>query len=176
MKRFTYLIVLFTIAGGLLYGLSDTASHDVTLQVNEIALIDLNSTASITLTTNPPAAGGEDPVGDSDSSKLLQYTSLVATGTTRSISVQWGALDTAPAGTSLLLEAVSVPLNCGSAAGQITISSVAQNLITNIESCATGIGANGASLTYTFSVDDVNSLVVGDTQTVTVTFTLTDSS
>ena len=69
-------------------GLSDSTSHDVILQVNEIALIDLNNAGSITLTTNAPALGGEDPAGDTDASKLLQYTSLVAAGLTRNITVE----------------------------------------------------------------------------------------
>ena len=161
---------------GQLFALSDTTSHDVTMQVNEIALIDLNNTTAVTLTTNPPANGGEDPVGDTDSSKLLQYTSLVASGVARNITAEWGATDAAPAGTSLKLEATSVPGGCGTGAAQVTLSNVAQNIVTGIGSCATGTGANGAVLTYTFSIDTVTALVVGDNKTVTVTFTLTDAS
>ena len=157
-------------------GLSDSTSHDVILQVNEIALIDLNNAGSITLTTNAPALGGEDPAGDTDASKLLQYTSLVAAGLTRNITVEWGAADSAPAGTSLDVEATSVPVNCGTGGVLRTISNVAQTIITNIGSCATGTGANGSELTYTFNVDTVSSLVVGSSSTVTVTFTLTDAS
>ena len=88
----------------------------------------------------------------------------------------WGATDSAPAGTSLLLEATSVPASSGTAAGQITVDATAKNLITGIGSTATGTGANGAALTYTFSVDDPSALVVGDNKTVTLTFTLTDAS
>lgn len=157
-------------------GLNDNAQHDVVLQVNEIALIDLNSTSSITLSTNAPGAGGELPTGDSDSSKLLQYTSLVAPGLTRNITVQWGATDNAPSGTSLDVEATNVPGACGTGAGLITLSNVAQILISSIGSCATGTGANGSELTYTFNIDDVSSLVVGSSSTVNITFTLTDAS
>ena len=156
--------------------LSHTATHDVTLQVNEIVLIDLNDATAITLTTNTPAAGGDTPLGDSDATKLLQYTSLVASGLTRSISVQWDVADAAPTGTSLKVEATSVPASCGTAAGLVTISSTAQDIITGIGSCATGTGASGAALTYTFSIDTVSSLVVGDNKTVTLTYTLTDGS
>ena len=158
------------------FAANDTATHDVTMQVLEVALIDLNDTGTITLTTTPPGAGGADVTGDSDTSKLLQYTSLVATGVTRNITVQWGGTDAAPAGTSLLVEATSVPAGCGVAAPQVTLSSVAQNLVTTIGSCATGTGASGAQVTFTFSVDDIPSLVVGDNKTVTVTYTLTDAA
>ena len=146
------------------------------MQVNEVVLIDLNNTSTITLTTNPPVNGGEDVLGDSDSSKLLQYTSLVGAAQTRNITVQWGGADVAPAGTSLDVIAASVPAGCGTAAPLVTIDATAQPLITGITSCATGTGANGAALTYTFNVDTIGSLVVGESQTVTITYTLTDAS
>jgi len=176
MKRLAISCLVFVFFGGFLFAANDSASHDVTMQVNEIVLIDLNNTSTITLTTNAPANGGENPTGDSDSSKLLQYTSLVAVGTTRNISAQWGAADQAPAGTSLGLEATNVPGACGTATAQITLGSIAQNIITGIGSCATGVGANGSELTYTFNIDNVSNLVVGESQTVTITFTLTDAS
>jgi hypothetical protein len=176
MKKVLFVCLSLLLASAFAFGLNDTAIHSVILQVNEIALIDLNNTAAITLTTNPPGAGGLDPIGDTDSSKLLQYTSLVASGVTRNITVNWDATDSAPAGTSLSLEAVSVPANCGTAAGALVITDIAQNLITTVGSCATGVGANGAALTYTFDITDVTQLVVGDTRTVTVTFTLADAS
>jgi hypothetical protein len=117
-----------------------------------------------------------DPTGSSDTSKILQYTSLVAAGTTRNVTAAWGGADSAPAGTALLLEATSVPGGCGTAAGQITVSDIAQNIITGIGSCATGTGASGAQLQYDLDITAVGSLVVGDSSTVTITFTLTDAS
>jgi hypothetical protein len=174
MKRLIVLTIVFMFIAGIVFA-ADTAAHDVILNVNEVCLIDLNSTATITLNTIAPATGGMDPTGDTDASKLLQYTSLVPSGLTRVITANWDATDAAPAGTSLRLQATSVPAGCGTAGAQITLSNVAQNIITAIGSCATGVGANGAALLYTFSVDNVNNLVVGDTSTVTVTFTLSDA-
>lgn len=176
MNRLVILALVFIFLSGFVFAANDSAAHDVTMQVNEVVLIDLNNTGTITLTTNAPVNGGEDPAGDSDNSKLLQYTSLVASGTTRNITAQWGATDQAPAGTSLSLQATSVPAGCGTAAAQITINDTAQNIITGIGSCATGTGSNGAELTYTFNIDTVGSLVVGDSETVTITLTLTDAS
>ena len=170
---FGFLFFCIAVTG---FSATDTATHDVTMQVLEIVLIDLNNTSSITLTTNAPALGGETPLGDTDTTKLLQYTSLVASGTTRNITVNWGGTDAAPAGTSLKVEATSIPAGCGTAAAQVTISDVATNLVTAIGSCATGTGANGTQLTYTFSLDNINSLEVGDNTTVTLTYTLTDGA
>lgn len=153
---------------------SDTASHDITLQVIEVVLIDMNSTALITLSTTAPTNGGEDPIGDSDNSKLLQYTSLVASGVSRNITASMTG--TPPAGTSLSAQATSVPAGCGTAGAQITLSSTAANIITGISSCATGINTNGAEITYTYNIDDISSLIVGASATVTVNYTLTDAS
>jgi hypothetical protein len=173
--RVLVLTIMVLMIGSVgVFALSDTASHVVTMQVNEIALIDLNDTGAITLTTTAPAAGGDAVTGDSDATKLLQYTSLVATGLTRTITVQADLAIPAPAGTSLKLAAV-VPGGCGTAAAQVTITNAAQSLITAIGSCATGTGASGAALTYTFSVDTVSSLVVGATTSPTITFTLADA-
>jgi hypothetical protein len=162
------------------FAASDTATHDVTMNVNEVVLIDLNDTGTLTLNTVAPANGGEDVTGETDNtSKLLQYTSLVAAGTTRNIQVSWsGALDGAcPAGTHLEAEANSAPAGCGSVVGGgVTVSGVDQNIITNIGSCATGTGANGAVMEYRLVVDTVSSLVVGDTTSVRLVFTLTDAS
>jgi hypothetical protein len=173
MKRFFTLLVvclLSVICVGVMYAATDTATHDVTMNVNEIVLIDLNSTATLTLSTVAPGSGGQDPTGQTDStSKLLQYTSLVASGTTRNIQASWsGALDAqCPAGTHLELEAITVPGGCGSAvSGGVTLSGTDQNIITAIGSCATGTGANGAQLEYRFVIDTVSSLVVGDSKSV----------
>ncbi len=176
MKRLTTLFLMVVFFGGFMYAANDSTSHDVTMNVIEVVLIDLNDTSTIVLNTIAPAHGGENPTGDTDSSKLLQYTSLVPSTTTRNITAEWDTGDQAPAGTSLLLVAISVPAGCGTAGAQITVDDTAQNIITNIGSCATGTGTNGAELTYTFSIDDVSQLVVGDSETVTITLTLTDAS
>jgi hypothetical protein len=175
MKRLTTLILMVVFFGGLIYADNDFTSHDVTMNVISVVLIDLNDTSTITLNTIAPANGGEDPTGETDNSKLLQYTSLVSAGTHRQITANWDVGDTAPAGTSLLLQATSVPAGCGTAGAQITVDDTARVIIDNIGSCATGTGANGAELTYTFSIDDVSQLVVGDSETVTITLTLTDA-
>ena len=177
---FTFLVVcLLSVLCVNMYAASDTATHDVEMQVSEVVLIDINNTATLTLSVSAPTNGGEDPTGQTDStSKLLQFTSLVASGT-RNIQVSWsGALDGAcPTGTHLEAEAISVPGSCGSAvAGGVTVDATDRNIITGIGSCATGTGANGAQMEYRFVVDTVSSLVVGQTRSVRLVFTLTDAS
>lgn len=167
---------LLTLTAGAVFALSSTASHSVQLNVPEIAMMSLNSTATITLAVQPPATGGLPPGGQTDTSKVLWYTAVNASGTHRNISVQWGGADAAPAGTSLHVQATAVTGGCGTAGAAVQISGTAANIVTAIPSCVTGQAANGAQLTYTFQVDNAANLVVGDNHLVTVTFTLTDAS
>ena len=56
------------------------------------------------------------------------------------------------------------------------MSATAQNVVTGIGSCATGItGTSGAQLTYVLSINSLTSLVAADNHTVTITITLTDN-
>ena len=175
-RRIILSIAVLCLAAGGVFALSSTASHSVQLNVPEIAMLSLNSTGTITLAVQPPVQGGLPPTGQTDATKVLWYTAVNSAGLNRSISVQWGGADAAPAGTSLHVQATAVTAGCGTAAAAVQIGSVAQNIVTAIPSCVTGQAANGAQLTYTFQVDTAASLVVGDNHLVTVTFTLTDAS
>lgn len=158
---------------GALYAANEDG-HDVTLEVSAIAEIAV--TADVSLTVSAPATPGAIPQNDSDNSAYLQYTSTVPTGQTRSISAAWGGTDAAPAGTRLRLQA-SPPGGMGTGAAAITVSGSAQNVITAISSCYTGTGGtDGAQLTYTLEVTDATALVANASETVTVTFTMTDAS
>ncbi len=174
-RRVLLVLAVLTLTASGVFAASSTASHSVQLNVPEIAMMSLNSTATVTLAVQPPAQGGLPPVGQSDTSKVLWYTAVNATGTHRNISVQWGGADAAPAGTSLHVQATSVTAGCGTAGAAVQIGAVAANIVTAIPSCVTGQAGNGAALTYTFQVDTPASLVVGDNHLVTVTFTLTDA-
>jgi hypothetical protein len=173
-KAFVAIILFFICSSLLLYAPEDDIS--VIITVDEICSIGFNSTATITLALIPPVSGGEPMGRDTDTSKLLQYSSLTSSGTFRTITVNWDSADTAPTGTSLTLEATSVPAGCGSKTSEITLSSTAQNLITGIGGCHTGTGANGVTLTYRFNVLNLSQIQAGNNETVSVTFTLTDAS
>ena len=173
------ILVFVLLAGLTLVGLAaqvSTVSHPVTLTVNAIALVGLSDSAGFTLRVVDPAAAGDDPVGETNNLVYLRYTTVNTTGTSRTITVEWGAAEAAPAGTSLKVTAGPAG-GQGSATAQRTISNSAQTLITAIPSCATGTGAgSGAQLSYVFSVDTPASLVAGESQTVNVKYTLTEDS
>jgi len=94
------------------------------------------------------------------------------------LTARWGLSDTAPAGCVLKLRAEpSGRSNEGKSSGEIILSQDNQTLLTGIRSCATGIGTgDGARLFYTLTVIDASLLLPGDTQTATITLTLTDVS
>jgi len=154
------------------WGLTDTASHDIIMNVNEVAMLKVNDSSMITLT--------EVPVLVSNTTKMLQYTSVVAVGATRKITAGW-ASGSSPKGTKLNVTATS-PIGgnkrgIGTSYDFINLSAGAGNVVTGIGSCATGFGGgSGASLTYTLSVEDPELLEAGESKTVTVTYTMTDAS
>lgn len=156
---------------------SDTDTHPVTIIIGSIAAVAVTG-GNITLTIIAPGVGGQAPSNPSDSSCYLQYTSLVSSGQSRTLTAGWGGLDAAPSGCSLKIQATpSGGGGEGSGAGQKTVSSTAQIVISGISTCATGTGVtDGANLTYTLSIDTYTSLVGGESKLATLTFTLTDAS
>jgi hypothetical protein len=173
MKTIIGIVLLAVMTGTVGFAL-DNASHPVTMRVNEVCRIGLDSSSGISLEVGGQAAGGLPPVGAVDSSKALRYTSVVPAGASRRITANWGPADKPPSGTSLILNVIDMPAGSGLPAGQITLSGDPQNIITGIRSCSTGNDA--VRLQYTFRVEDVNGLVQGDSTTVNISFTLTDAS
>ena len=161
---------------GFVFGVS-TANQTVTMQVNAICLVAVTGNPS-TLSVSAPAAGGQTPVSGSSTATYAQYTSTVASGTNRKITAAWGGSDAAPAGCALKLTATpSGGTNQGTSAGQITMSSTAQDAVTTIGSCVTGTGgSNGAQLSYSLEVSDATALVAGESKSATITLTLTDAA
>ncbi len=176
MKKLIAILVISLCAIGLTgMGLAQTTTnHDVVISVGDVNIIALNNTSDVTLTVSAPGTPGDDPVGSSDATKKLQYTSIVASGLSRIITVDADA--NPPAGTGLTIEA-AVPAGMGTTGGSKTLSLAAgtQNIITGVGSCATGTGANGATLTYTLSVSDKTALLNAST-TITATFTILDDA
>ena len=174
-------INVFLVAGLFMLGLAgaggaqSSATHDVTININDIAEISVNGSA-VTLTITAPASGGSDPQGDSNSDAQLQYTSVVSS-TTRSISAKISS-GTVPSGVALSVQATGTPgTNEGTYGAAVTLSSIDQNIITAVGSCATGTsGSDGATLSYTLSVTNPTQLDYGSDTTVTITYTLTDDA
>lgn len=158
----------------LLAGEIRSATTAVSATVASFCLMAVTSNA-VTLTIANPASPGGIPANPVNSGTYAQYSSTVAAGVTRRVTAAWATGNAAPTGCSLLLLA-TVPSGKGTSAGTITLSTTAQNLVTGIGGCATGITAtSGAQLTYTLSIGTVTSLVANESKSATITLTLTDS-
>lgn len=155
-----------------------TKTQTLSLNVQDICVLHVTGNPS-SLTVGAPTTGGDNPTSPYDESTYARYTSVVGSGLTRALTAEWGGSDAAPAGCSLKLvvsEITSAHGTAGTATSEITVSSSAANIVTGISSCATGSGSGGAKLKYTLSVDNPANLVAGDSESVTITLTLTDAS
>ncbi len=179
MKRSLKVLGIVVLVAGLFSGVqaqTSQASHDITIGINEIAELGLENTEPITLTVTAPATPGDDPQGDSNTDKVLDYTSTVSSGASRNITAAISS-GTVPSGLRLAVQATAPGGTTeGSSADEIDLGDTALSLITGIGSCATNSGGGGTGLTYNLYVDDPTQLDYSVNPTVTVQYTLTDDS
>lgn len=164
---FIFLQTILTIA-------STTDNHLIQIQLDQIAVIDLGGGA-VNLAVSSPTVAGDTPLEGLNQTTYLKYTSSLPSGQTRNITAAWGTGNLAPVGTTLKLEAVSIPSGCGNSVGVITVSNTAQNIITGLGACYTGT-TTGATLKYTLSIDDAFSLIASENKNADITFVITDAS
>ncbi len=153
----------------------DTDTQALTITINEIKVLEIIGSA-ITLTITAPTVAGDLPQGDSDSSSLAQYTSVVAPASTHKITAQ---LDVAePDGMTLTLT-TSPPASCGTAVTDANLTNLsAVDVITAIAGCKTGSGgSDGATMAYSLNVTDpgggAQALALdADSTAMVVTFTI----
>jgi hypothetical protein len=150
---------------------------NVSIIINEVAVVKISG-GNITLTIQAPGTVGEPPQNAVDSTCYLQYTSSLQTGQSRQVAASCQSLDSAPGGCSLSLQAFpAAGSGEGTSAGQITVSSTAQIIISGITRCATGTGGtDGALLTYTLEVVAATDLVAGEVRSSTIVLTVLDAS
>ena len=178
------LTVLFLTSAATIFAQdTNTDSHDISISIPELALLDLEGGPSVSLSPALPTEAGDafDFSGATDNSTWANYSSIVASGTARRVTaaITAGAV---PAGLALKVTAGSYSGSgkgaLGASAGQITLSSTAQDVVTGIGSSYTGNGvSNGHNLAYALeltSADDYDQLVQTNA-TVTITYTLTDA-
>ena len=165
---------------------TNTASHNVGITVNDLALINIKKTGSggVDITLNPAApteAGSAISFTNAKNDDLwLNYSSIVASSdATRTITAK---LDkNLPDGILLKLTATT-PNNKGkgtlgeSVAQKATLTSGETTVINGIGSCYTGNGANaGSNLSYTVEVDpDKYATILSNDYSVTVTYTISE--
>lgn len=158
-----------------------TVSVVTNLNLPTVALLDIEpSNASITLALQAPVqAGSPVTIPSTNTSKWLNFTSAITTGGSRRITAQITA-GAVPAG-------VRLKLNLGSYTGvgagtlgtplsNIYLSTTSQNIVTGIGAAYTGTGStNGYNLTYSLEIDNYGQLRHNLSNTVTITYTITDN-
>jgi hypothetical protein len=174
------LVAGLLIVAGFAFGqATDTADHEIQININHVAMIDLNNGGLLTLTTTDPAQAGEVFQGDSDSDRELYYTLLTASNGNIQAQLNNVGYDTAPpAGTLLYVEATSTSGtgSPGTVQPQITLTTTAQTIVGAIGTCYTGRAVDdGAQLLYTLAIDDPSLVTADDSATLQVIYTLSSA-
>ncbi len=187
MKKTTLLFGLVAALGitGLYAQDVSTLSHNVSISIPVIAILDIESTAganvAFDLNASGLEAGAEFIIDEENSDLWINYTSIVpAVANTRTITVH---SDDVPSITGLTLKVVA-SAHAGTGGGSVGTptamvqpSAVPTDLITGIGSAFTGNGnSNGHNLTYHLDFDgDFADLNVEDAfMTINMTYTITD--
>ena len=185
MKKLSLAIIAcFGLSFGAFAQDTKTDNHDVTIVIQEVAILDIHSTGAsknITQTFTAPTEAGLALVAPpADATLWLNYSSIVtaaAPDNVRKVSVKISA--TVP-GVNIQV-AAATPTGTGTLGSGSTVTALSttdQDIITAIGSCYTGDGASvGSNLTYTLTTlnADYGTLVAGTTPPVTVTYTLSDN-
>jgi hypothetical protein len=190
MKNFLKILVSIVLIGGIAVTtnaqVDNIDAHDITIQIPEVALLDIEPNGS-TITIGPAAPTEEgDPIDFTNATNntlWMNYSSIIGSTTEPSrdvtVAITTGTL---PGGMELKVLAAA---DAGGGAGtvgtptaEVTLSTTTQNIVTGVGSCYTGTGTtNGHQLTYTLSLSAGNyaDLDFDDATTLTVTYTLTDN-
>ncbi|MDX1666209.1 MAG: hypothetical protein R3350_03220, partial [Saprospiraceae bacterium] len=168
---------------------TNTDAHTVQINIPEVALLDIEpgGSTSITLAPTAPTEAGEalDFSGANDNSLWLNYSSIVGSTTEPSRKVT-AAITTGTVPSGMLVkvtagaDAGGGAGTVGTPAGELTLSSTAQDLITGVGSCYTGNGDGaGHNLTYALALDPTAgsyaNIDFDEATTLTITYTLTDN-
>ena len=161
-----------------------TAGVDVSISMPSVALIDLLSTGSNSVTlkmTAPAEAGTIAGILNSNSDNWLIFTSAVTSGGSRSI--KGDLIGTLPPGIKLRLD-ISPYTGDGPGftggksyvTGNVYLTNTATSFIDNIQEAytGTGYGNNGFKLKYSLEIQTYANIRSGITN-VTVRYTITDN-
>lgn len=189
MKKVAFILgtilVSTVLSANAVVGDTNTASHTVGISVSKLALVDIETSGNninISLTPNSITEAGKGLSFDgvTNSNLWLNYSSIVGSNQTRSISAS--ITEGLPAGVSLKV-AASAPASSGkgtlgtsAASTATTLTTGGITIIDGIGSCYTGDGANsGSNLTYSVVVNDANyATILEQNYSVTVTYTISE--
>jgi hypothetical protein len=179
MKRLIFIICGFCAISS--YGQTDTGSINATLNLSQVAMLDLepnNSTVTLNL-SSAIEAGEKAAVVMTNNDKWINFSSAVtSTAAPRSISIKIED-GQVPPGIYLNLSTSNYMGSgkgvLGSPSGILTLSSTPQTIVSNIRGAYTGNGINnGYKLMYSLEIFDYKLLDFNQSATLTITLTLSD--
>ena len=165
-----------------------TDKHTIDIKIPEVAILDLETTgksSAITLEGTAPTEAGNalDFSKVSNSELWINYSSIIGKKTepSREVTVQITTGDV-PTGLEILVEAAKDAGKgegtVGTPAGQLTLSTAAQSIVTGVGSAYTGNGASaGHNLTYKMQLakGKYGDIDFDQSGSITVTYTLSDN-
>ena len=165
---------------------TNSDAHTLTVNIPEVALLDIEGGTAVTLNPAAPTEAGEpiDFTAETDNTLWLNYSSIIGDAPDNSRTVKANLAGTMPTGSNLIVTVGSATNtgagNKGTSAGAVTLAAVATDytVISGIGSCYTGNGANnGHNLTYSLTENSANygSLNFSTDYLVTITYTLSDN-
>lgn len=190
MKKTTISLALTFAAFALSANLNaqSTDNHTVTISVPEVALVDIEPSATKNITlgfTAPTQAGNPITPNTANSTLWLNYSSIKSVADpTRTVSVKINAVIP---GIDIHVTAAAATGSgggfLGTPAAQLTLSGTDQTIISEIGSAYTGNGANnGHNLTYALAAGSgpggvavYSDLQAVATTVATVTYTISDN-
>lgn len=180
MKKATILILFFlpiSLWSLQLAAQTMSGENHLVMGIPAIALLATDQQdISLELTTETPGA----PISGGTGTSHIQISSIVVTGTTRSITASVVGV---PVGTTLKVNS-ELPTSgnqggtFGAGATEVTLNATAAPIVTGIGSCFTGTASNdGYKLTYLWnsgSINDYGTIIQTTGGTATVTLTITE--
>lgn len=163
---------------------AQTGTATATVTINDIALLTVSTATPPSFVVDDPLLAGALPViTPAGTPTYLQYTVVVATGTTKKITAEsdaamldglkldiWSAVPTGTGG-------VGIPVAGGLMVDAAYVADTAVDLITGITSSATGSGSTqGPAVYYTLSIDaaSFSDMITTGATTFTITYSLVD--
>jgi len=188
MKRKLFALATLGVVFALNANAQDNGNdaHTVAISIPEVAILDLEGTTSVSLAVEAPTEAGEavDFSNATNSDVWINYSSIVGVAeTSRTVAAKISSANAVPGGMLLKVTAAADAGNgdgtMGSTAGQITLTSLDQTVVSGIGSCYTGDGSNnGHNLTYALELDPTAGsyadIDFDEDVTLTITYTISN--